>query len=349
MTTILGIETTCDETACAVVREGRDVLSSIVASQVDVHSAYGGVFPEIASRQHCELVFPVIENALKEAGIPLSHIDGIAVAKGPGLIGSLLIGMNAAKALAYSWSKPLIGINHVEAHMYAAMMAEEAPQLPALGLVLSGGHTFIAAIDTIGSYRILATTVDDAVGEAFDKVAKLLDLPYPGGPQIEKIAQGYDPSKYSFKAGFVKENPINFSLSGIKTAVANAVQKIPEEARILERPFIAASFQETVFEDIAKKLALLADQTGLRTIYCGGGVCCNQRLHAILERKLPQAVFYWAPKALCLDNAVMIAGLGCYKLREKPYGDSFLLEPQTRMPLSTTENSPIISTSKKVF
>lgn len=333
---IIGIETTCDETACAVVRDGREILSNVIASQIDVHRLYGGVFPEIASRQHCELIIPVIESALKEANIPISAVDGIAVAKGPGLIGPLLIGLNAAKAIAYSWNKPLIGVNHVEAHLYAAMMGHAVRTFPALGVVLSGGHTFISLIHDIGSYQVLSTTVDDAVGEAFDKVAKMLELPYPGGPQIEKIAIGQDTDRYKLKAGFVKERPLDFSLSGIKTGVLNLIQKIPKEKLIDERPFIAAAFQKTVFEDIAKKIHAILATTQASTIYFGGGVCCNMQLRNVLKERLPQEVdLRFAPPSLCLDNAVMIAGLGNHKLLAHPQGDNFTLQPMTRIPLAS--------------
>ncbi len=209
----LGIESTCDETACAIVQDGRSILSNIIASQIDLHKEYGGVVPELACRRHIDLMMPVIDQALTQAKMTLAHIDLIAVAHGPGLIGALLIGLNTAKALAWALQKPFIGVNHIEAHLYAALMSyEKEIHFPCLGVVASGGHTAIVLIQELGVYQLLGQTVDDAIGEAFDKVAKMLDLPYPGGPQIEKLALYGDPYRYPFKAGRVKGHPLDFRL-----------------------------------------------------------------------------------------------------------------------------------------
>lgn len=324
---VLGIETTCDETACAVVSEGETILSNIVASQS--HEAYGGVYPEMAARQHVDLIVPVLKRALEG----IDRIDLIAVAKGPGLIGPLLIGLNAAKALSLGWGVPYVGVNHVEAHLYAAMMGQERI-FPALGVVVSGGHTFLVKIEQMGTYQMIGSTVDDAIGEAFDKVATLLGLPYPGGPHLEKLALKGDPKRYPFKAGRVKGRPLDFSFSGLKTNVLYQVKGqngsrhsqlcISEEALA----DVAASFQETALGDIAHKVKRAAEELNCQAIYVGGGVSQNQRLRELLKGEIP--VFF--PKAeLCLDNAAMIAGLGyhCFDGQSDPLD----LQPQTRIPL----------------
>lgn len=334
---VLGIETTCDETAAAVVADGKTILSNVICSQVDLHKQYGGVFPELACRRHIDDLIPVIDRALCEAGVPASAIDLIAVAKGPGLIGALLIGVNAAKGLASAWNKPFVGVNHIEAHLYAAMMSQEKILLPALGVVISGGHTFLVKIIDIGIYEPIGATVDDAIGEAFDKVATLLGLPYPGGPAIEELAQTGNPTLYSFKAGRVKERPWDFSFSGLKTNVLytvkgpNATKEspfiIPEE----HKPHIAAAFQETALLDIVNKSLKAAEQFGCQAIYLGGGVSNNQRLRALFKER--GASVYWPPLGLSLDNGAMIAGLG-YHLFQKRGADSLDLSPLPRIPMS---------------
>ncbi|MBS0626956.1 MAG: tRNA (adenosine(37)-N6)-threonylcarbamoyltransferase complex transferase subunit TsaD, partial [Verrucomicrobia bacterium] len=256
---VLGIETTCDETAVAVVKDGKDILSNVIHSQIEIHRKYGGVFPEVASRSHVDILPSVIKESIHVAGISLQDIDLISVAKGPGLIGPLLIGLNSAKALALGLNKPFVGVNHVEAHLYAAMMGQENLLFPSLGVVVSGGHTFLVLIEGIGSYKKIGSTVDDAIGEAFDKVAKLLDLPYPGGPEIEKLALEGDSSIISFKPGKVKERPFDFSFSGLKTNVfysiygQNGVKNAPCPLDPKQKANIAASFQETALKDIVKK------------------------------------------------------------------------------------------------
>ena len=326
---VLGIETTCDETACSVVRDGEEILSNVIASQS--HEAYGGVYPEMAARQHVDLIIPVVKQAMEG----IDKVDLIAVAKGPGLIGPLLIGLNAAKALSLGWEIPYVGVNHVEAHLYGAMMG--APKLfPALGVVVSGGHTFLVKIRDVGSYEMIGTTVDDAVGEAFDKVATLLGLPYPGGPHIEQLARQGDPSRFSFRAGRVKGRPYDFSFSGLKTNVLYQVKGqngtrhsdmlISEE----EKADVAASFQETALCDVADKANKAASEWNLRAIYVGGGVSQNQRLRELLKGEIP---IFFPEKGLCLDNAAMIAGLGYHVYQGQ--GESLDLEPQTRIPIST--------------
>ncbi len=334
---ILGIESTCDETAAAVVRDGREILSNVVASQVDLHQKYGGVFPELACRRHLDALIPVIKEALETAGVTREELDLIAVAKGPGLIGALLLGLHAAKALSFAWNIPFIGVNHVEAHLYAAMMTQEHCVFPALGVVISGGHTFLVRITGIGSYERIGSTVDDAIGEAFDKVASLLGLPYPGGPNIEALAKQGDPSLYSFKPGNVKGRPWDFSFSGLKTNVLytlkgpNSKKDHPLVISEDQKAHVAAAFQETALNDIVNKSIKAAHHFGCKAIYLGGGVSNNQRLRALFaQRDLPT---YWPPLGLSLDNAAMIAGLGMHTFLGKGSGDSLDLEPMTRIPL----------------
>lgn len=314
---VLGIETSCDETAVSVVEDGKNILVNLVASQAAIHQAFGGVFPEIASRAHIDRLLPLIEKATKG-----HKIDLIAVANGPGLMGALLMGVTAAKTLAYGWNKPLVGVNHVEAHLYAAMM-EKAPLFPALGIVVSGGHTFLAKMSGICSYEILGTTVDDAVGEAFDKVAALLGYPYPGGPEIERLAKNGDPLKYPFKGGRVKERPLDFSFSGLKTNVlykvkgANCDRKGPTIIDEKEKKHIAASFQKAALEDILNKALKAAKTFDCQAIYLGGGVTQNGKLRELFKNA-PYPVF-WPPKGLGLDNAAMIAGLGYHLYQRKDF------------------------------
>jgi len=332
---VLGIETTCDETAVAVVRDGMEILSNVIRSQ-EIHTKYGGVFPEAAGRSHVEALPVVIRESLKVAGVSLQDIDLISVAAGPGLIGSLLIGVNAAKALALSLEKPFIGVNHVEAHLYAAMMREELPIFPSLGVVISGGHTFLVLIESIGSYKKIGSTVDDAVGEAFDKVAKLLDLPYPGGPEIEKLALQGNPAAIPFKAGRVKESPYDFSFSGLKTNVfysvygQNGVKTGPCPLTDPEKADVAASFQETALKDVVRKASSAQKAFNLKAVYIGGGVSHNRRLGTLFTEEVKDVPVFFPGEGLSLDNGAMIAGLGFHVYTNKGKGDSLDLEPETR-------------------
>lgn len=307
---VLGIESSCDETAIAVVRDGTEVLSNCIASQTDLLTLYGGVYPEQASRRHLEVCEPLLNTALAEAGVSLEQIDVIAVTQGPGLIGSLLVGLNFAKGLAYQTAKPLVGINHLEAHLYAACMGT-SPLLPALGLVISGGHTSLLFVEEIGSYRLLGQTQDDAIGEAFDKVARLLNLPYPGGPEIERMALQGDSRRFAFKPGQVKGHPLDFSFSGLKTAVRYAVQKIEGELPLAD---LAASFQRAAFETVAEKLVFASQKMAVRSILLGGGVSHSQSLRRYLSERVLLPL-YWPAPGLSLDNGAMIAGLGAHVYR----------------------------------
>lgn len=329
MMLVLGIESTCDETGCSVVRDGREILSNVIASQIDLHTVYGGVVPELACRRHIDVLIPVLDQALREAQVSLEEIDLVAVAYGPGLIGALWIGLEAAKALSFVRNIPLIGINHIEAHLYAAWMAaEEPPPLPAIGAVLSGGHTSLVLMEDVGSYRLIGQTVDDAVGEAFDKAAKLLHLPYPGGPFIEKHARSGNPKAFPFKAGQVKGKPFHFSFSGLKTALLYAIQKCSAPVPVDD---LAASFQEAAFRDILSKIKLAAHEHRTKTVLIGGGVAQNQQLRKLLAQEAPDLQIFWAPPVLCGDNAAMIAGLA-FPQYLKRGADSFALAPSTRIP-----------------
>lgn len=322
---VLGIESTCDETGVAVVKGGKEILSNLLASSADLHEKYGGVFPELACRRHSEAILPLVREAMEQAGVTPDEIDLIAVAKGPGLVGALLVGVHFAKGLSIAWNKPWIGVNHVEAHLYASMMGEGPLPFPALGVVLSGGHTLLVKILEVGRYEPIATTVDDAIGEAFDKVASLLDLPYPGGPHVERLAKRGNPRKVPLTAGRVKRSPLDFSFSGLKTGVLYAVEHhAPED--------LAASFQETAFRDVVEKAHLALQTFPCQAIFLGGGVCNNQRLRAMFQEKFPHIPLFWPPANLSLDNAAMIAGLGAKKF--KGIADPLDLEVQTRIPIA---------------
>lgn len=336
---VLGIETTCDETACAVVVDGKKILSNVIYSQAEFHSRFGGVVPELASRQHVDVIQEVLDKSLSQAGCKLSDIDLIAVAKGPGLMGSLLVGITFAKSLAWALKKPLVGVNHVEAHLYAAIMTKEnstdqPTKWPALGMVLSGSHTSIVKIFGVGQYQLLGETIDDAIGEAFDKTAKILGLGYPGGPILEKLALQGDPNRFALKAGFVKTSPLDFSFSGIKTAVLYTVKKIAELTD-QDRADIAASFQQAVFQDICSKLEKVRQVHPNTALFFGGGVTQNKTLRALLDAHFPKCTNF-PLQDLCLDNAAMIAGLGYHVYQASGQTP---VEPETKIPFSRENTS----------
>ena len=314
---ILGIETSCDETAAAVVENGRLILSSLVASQADLHAQYGGVFPEVASRQHIRAIYPVVEGALQQAHLNLRDVDAVAVTRGPGLPGSLVVGMNVAKGLALGSGLPLIGINHLEAHIYSAWLhAAESPALaeprfPLLVLIVSGGHSELILMTGHLQYRRLGATLDDAAGEAFDKVARLLGLPYPGGPSIEKSAQSGNPRAFDLPRAWL-DNTWNFSFSGLKTAVLREVRRIQERNRPVPVPDMAASFQAAVVEVLVGKTLRAAEAFEAKDILVAGGVSANQALREAFSAQKRFRV-HIPPLSLCTDNAAMIAGAGYYR------------------------------------
>ena len=334
---VLGIESTCDETACAVVCSGTKILSNVISSQIDLHKAFGGVVPELACRRHIEVILPILDEALKKASVTLEEIDLIAVAHGPGLIGALLIGLNAAKALSLALNKPFIGVNHIKAHLYASIMSHKENILfPCLGVVLSGGHTTLVKMNSLSSYDLIGQTIDDAIGEAFDKAAKILDLPYPGGPEIEKLALNGDPDKYKLKSGVVKNQPFQFSFSGLKTSVLYKVKgqggSIKGENTIpdSEKSSIAASFQKAAFSDVIKKCHLAAKKYNCRSMLFGGGVTNSQTLRTMFQKSEPSIPLFWPSTGLSLDNAAMIAGLGYHVFLEKG-ADDLSLSAETRI------------------
>ena len=318
----LGIETTCDETGIAIVKNGKEIICNLVASQDHIHHVYGGVFPELASRCHSQTILPLIQKALQQNALSQHDIDLIAVANSPGLIGSLLMGVIAAQTLAFAWNKPLIGVNHVFAHLYASMMHPQAElKFPALGVVLSGGHTFLAKIVSTTRYELISTTVDDAIGEAFDKVASLLGLPYPGGPHIEALSQYGNPNAYPFKAGQLKKHPLHFSFSGLKTQVLYAVQG--KSLSQQEKQDLAASFQYAACIDIVKKTLQATQTFDCQGIYFGGGVTASRTLRNLF--KTQHYPMFWPADGLSLDNAAMIAGLGFELSQKTSQNDTFSL------------------------
>jgi N6-L-threonylcarbamoyladenine synthase len=309
---ILGIETSCDETAAAIVDDGHDIRSSVVSSQVDLHARFGGVVPEIASRAHEELVGEVVAEALVEAGTDFSEIDAVAACHGPGLAGALLVGVSAAKALALTLDVPYIGVNHLEAHLHAAWLENPDVELPLAVLIVSGGHTMIVIVEADARYQLLGQTVDDAAGEAFDKVARFLGLGYPGGPAIDRLAREGDPNAIPFPRP-MRNDGFDFSFSGLKTAVINHVRRHPD----VEVRDVAASFQEAVVDVLLTKLVAAAEAAGANTLVMGGGVAANSRLRAGLadaaEASGRQALL---PRvALCTDNGAMIAATAWWRLR----------------------------------
>jgi len=326
----LGIETSCDVTAAAVVADGRNIKSSVVASQVQLHAEFSGVVPEIASRAHIEKILPVISAAVSEAGLQKSDIDAIAVANQPGLVVALIVGVTAAKTLAFVWEKPLIAVNHVHAHLQSAMLTEVNLQLPAVALIVSGGHTNLYECTSPLDLTLLGSTVDDAAGEAFDKVATILRLPYPGGPAIEKIAKQGDAGAIAFPRSMLDRESLDFSFSGIKTAVlyycrgqdmkgADRVASMTEQ----EIADIAASFQAAVVYVLVEKTKRAADRTNAKTVLLGGGVAANSMLRESLLQMCEQTrrLLLVAPKPLCTDNAAMVASLAWYKYIAGDFAD----------------------------
>lgn len=317
-TVILGIETSCDETAAAVVRGGTDIQSSIVSSQVDIHARYGGVVPEIASRAHNDLIIPVVAQALVEAGADGNDIDAVAATTGPGLIGALLVGVSAAKAFALSWGVPFVAVNHLEAHLYAALLEEPDLEFPLVVLLVSGGHTMLVLMEGHGEYRLLGQTLDDAAGEAFDKVARFLGLGYPGGPAIDAEALHGDPEAIRFPRSMM-DGSYDFSFSGLKTSVVNYVRKNPDASTA----DVSASFQAAVVDVLVAKARQAAKETGAKALALGGGVAANSLLRErFLGACVDDGVQGFLPsRAMCTDNAAMIAAAGWYLLdRNGPSG-----------------------------
>jgi len=310
---VLGIETSCDETAAAVVEGPTSVRSSVVSSQIDLHAPFGGVVPEIAGRAHVDRIVPVVARALVEAGVDGPRIDAVAATAGPGLIGSLLVGVAAAKALALTWNVPYIGVNHLEAHLYAPSLDEPDLAPPFVALLVSGGHTLIVHVHDHGRYEILGGTIDDAAGEAFDKVARFLGLGYPGGPAIDRLAVEGDPKAVDLPRAMLDQG-YDLSFSGLKTAVIRAVRADPD----LATADVAASFQEAVADVLVTKLMRAAAATGVSTVAIGGGVAANSRLRElVLDAAADAGLRPSLPsRSMCTDNAAMVAAAGWWRLQE---------------------------------
>ncbi|HVA04231.1 MAG TPA: tRNA (adenosine(37)-N6)-threonylcarbamoyltransferase complex transferase subunit TsaD [Acidimicrobiales bacterium] len=328
---VLGIETSCDDTAAAVVNGGTDVLSSVVSSQVDLHAMYGGVVPEIAGRAHLELLTPVIGEALGRAGVAGKDLHAVAATIGPGLIGSLLVGVSEAKALTLAWDLPFVGVNHLEGHLFAALLEHRGIRWPVAVLLVSGGHTLLVSMEGPGRYRLLGQTLDDAAGEAFDKVARFLGLGYPGGPAIERAAASGDPTAFAFPRALVGDG-LDFSFSGLKTAVVHAVRGRPDAAD----QDIAASFQQAVVDVLVAKAAKAAVSVGARGVCLAGGVAANGALRRALTEACAQLGLpaYLPSLATCTDNAAMIAAAGWWQLEHLgPTALDAGADPNLRLPL----------------
>lgn len=309
MSLVLGIETSCDETGIALVRDGREVLANEVASQIDIHKEFGGVVPEIASRQHTKIISQLVDKVLHDANTAPEALDAVAVTIAPGLLGSLMVGTCFGKALAYVWKKPFVPVHHIEGHIYSAFLAEEAPTFPLLALIVSGGHTQLIRCDAPHQYHILGTTRDDAIGESFDKVARLLGLSYPGGPSIQKAAEGGNASAYAFPRAMAAKETLDFSYSGLKTAVLYALRENPQ-ANVAD---IAASFQAAAVDILIKKTVQALESTGLPRLVVAGGVAANRLLRERLQSDIPVPVFV-PPFKYCIDNGAMIAAAGAARL-----------------------------------
>ncbi len=312
---ILGIESSCDETAAAVVKNGREVLSNVINSQIDIHKRYGGVVPEIASRCHIEAVNAVIDEALENAGVKFSDIDAIAVTYGPGLVGALLVGVSAAKALSYALKKPLVNVHHIKGHICANYVAHKDLKPPFICLVASGGHSHIVYAKDFLEYEIMGMTRDDAAGEAFDKIARVLGLGYPGGPKIDALAREGNPEAFDFPRVKMAEDSLDFSFSGVKTAVINHIHKLEQKGEEYNKADVAASFQEAVCDALVSHTIEAAKRKNLKTIVIAGGVASNSALRNKMTeeaKKLNIDVLY-PPPVLCTDNAVMIASAGYYE------------------------------------
>ncbi|MGX1902665.1 tRNA (adenosine(37)-N6)-threonylcarbamoyltransferase complex transferase subunit TsaD [Thermolongibacillus altinsuensis] len=308
---VLGIETSCDETAAAIVKNGREIVANVVASQIESHKRFGGVVPEIASRHHVEQMTIVLEETMKQANLNFSDLDAIAVTEGPGLVGALLIGVNAAKALAFAHQLPLVGVHHIAGHIYANRLVKEM-EFPLLALVVSGGHTELVYMKEHGVFEVIGETRDDAAGEAYDKVARALDLPYPGGPHIDRLAQQGKPI-IDLPRAWLEEGSYDFSFSGLKSAVINTLHNAKQRGEIIKREDMAASFQASVIDVLVEKTVQAAKHYQVKQVLLAGGVAANRGLRAALEERVSQLdgiELVIPPLSLCTDNAAMIAAAG---------------------------------------
>ncbi len=334
---LLAIETSCDDTGAAVLLNGREILSNVVSSQISVHQKYGGVVPELASRKHIESIVPIVTEALEIAKVRLKEIDGIAVTQGPGLVGSLLIGLSFAKSVAFASGLPIVGVNHIEAHLSAIFLERDPPPFPFIGLVVSGGHTSLFRMDGFGKYKRLGQTRDDAAGEAFDKVAKLLGLGYPGGPIIDELSRTGNPKAIRFPRPVLSKNSLDFSFSGLKTAVVNYVKGHPAPPGGYSEQLIkdiVSSFQEAAVEVLLRKTFQAAQHQGLKRVVLSGGVAANQRLRERIEEEAFQQklIVYLPSPSFCTDNAAMVGVVG-YEYLKRGIRSSLSLNAFSNLPL----------------
>ncbi|WP_130859525.1 tRNA (adenosine(37)-N6)-threonylcarbamoyltransferase complex transferase subunit TsaD [Gracilibacillus phocaeensis] len=314
---ILGIETSCDETAAAIVKDGTKIISNVVASQIESHRRFGGVVPEIASRHHVEQITMVLEETFQKAGLTAEDIDAIAVTEGPGLVGALLVGVNAAKGLAFAKQKPLVGVHHIAGHIYANRLEKEFA-FPLLALVVSGGHTELIMMKKHGDFEIVGETRDDAAGEAYDKVARTLQLPYPGGPQIDKLA-AEGRASIDFPRAWLEEGSLDFSFSGLKSAVINSLHNAKQKGETLAPEDVAASFQASVIDVLTAKTFQAAEKYQVKQVIVAGGVAANKGLRQVMTEKfqqVPTIDLMFPPLSLCTDNAAMIAAAGSVAFRQ---------------------------------
>ncbi len=314
---ILGVESSCDETAAAILADGK-LSANVINSQIDVHAKYGGVVPELASRHHLANIYPVVQEALDVAGVKLADLDGIAVTQGPGLIGALLVGLSFVKAISLVKKIPYTGVDHLAGHLFSVFLAEQHPKFPFVALVASGGHSSIFQADAPLQYMLLGRSRDDAAGEAFDKVAKLLGLAYPGGPIIGKMAKKGDPQAIKFPRAWLEKDSLDFSFSGVKTSVVNYINRCNQKKETINTADVCASFQEAVVEVLVEKTILAAKQRGVNQIVAAGGVAANERLRISLAERCRQEnmELFLTPKEFCTDNAAMIALAGSFKFAE---------------------------------
>ena len=318
---ILGIETSCDETAAAIVKNGKEIITNVVASQIDSHKRFGGVVPEVASRHHVENMTLVVEEAFAQAEMDWEDIDAIAVTEGPGLVGALLIGINAAKALAFAQNKPLIGVHHIAGHIYANRLEKEF-EFPVLALIVSGGHTELVVMQEHGKYEVIGETLDDAAGEAYDKVARILDLPYPGGPHIDNLAkQGQ--AAIDFPRAWLGEDSYDFSFSGLKSSVINYVHNVKQRGEELDKAVVAASFQASVVDVLVEKTFKAAKTYNAKQVIMAGGVAANSGLRTAIHNRFSDisSEVLVPPIALCTDNAAMIAAAGSVLYEQEKFAD----------------------------
>jgi N6-L-threonylcarbamoyladenine synthase len=323
---ILSIESSCDETAAAVVENGRNVLSNVISTQIEIHKEFGGVVPEVASRKHIENISNVVNEALKNANVTSEQIDAVAVTYGPGLVGALLVGVNFAKGLAFAWQKPLIGVNHIEGHISANYIEDKNLEPPFICMVASGGHSHLVYVKDYGKYEILGVTRDDAAGEAFDKIARAIGLGYPGGPLVDKAAKSGNKDAIKFPRVIIDEETLDFSFSGLKSAVLNYIHNSEQKKEKVVIEDVAASFQEAVVEVLAMKTMKAAKKKDCKTVALAGGVASNSRLREILESQCQEAGYKFTKPSpiLCTDNAAMIGAAAYYKYLNKQFADSSL-------------------------